>query len=79
MGRNSGYLALMAGIAGGAEVVVIPEVETPPEQVASELSRAYLIGKPHALGIVAEGAVYGADELAAYFKENKASSASTCA
>jgi 6-phosphofructokinase 1 len=73
MGRNSGYLALMAGIAGGAEVVVIPEVETPPEQVAAELGRAYLIGKPHALGIVAEGAVYGADELAAYFKENKAS------
>ncbi len=73
MGRNSGYLALMAGIAGGAEVVVIPEFETPPEQVAAELGRAYMIGKPHALGIVAEGAVYGADELAAYFKENKAS------
>ena len=73
MGRNSGYLALMAGIAGGAEVVVIPEIETTPEQVAADLGQAYLIGKSHALGVVAEGAQLGADELAAYFKENKAS------
>jgi 6-phosphofructokinase 1 len=73
MGRNSGYLALMAGIAGGAEVVVIPEIETPPEQVAVELGRAYDLGKPHALVVVAEGAVYAADKMAAYFKENKAS------
>ena len=32
MGRKCGYLALMAGIAGGAEVVVIPEIEPTPEQ-----------------------------------------------
>ena len=31
MGRNCGYLALIAGITGGAEVIVIPEVETSPE------------------------------------------------
>ena len=35
MGRECGYLALMAGIAGGAELSVIPEVETDPEEVAS--------------------------------------------
>src|SRR5512133_1056014 len=34
MGRDSGYLALMAGIAGGAEMVVIPEVKTTPDEVA---------------------------------------------
>jgi 6-phosphofructokinase 1 len=34
MGRDCGYLALMASIAGGAEMVVIPEVETTPETVA---------------------------------------------
>jgi 6-phosphofructokinase 1 len=37
MGRDCGYLALMAGIAGGAEAIVIPEVETDPEDLAKEL------------------------------------------
>jgi 6-phosphofructokinase 1 len=72
MGRNCGYLALMAGIAGGAEIVVIPEVETPPEKVAQDIADAYERGKPHALAVVAEGARYPAAELAAYFKEHGA-------
>jgi 6-phosphofructokinase 1 len=45
MGRNCGYLALIAGITGGAEVIVIPEVETNPEEVAAELRGAYERGK----------------------------------
>ena len=72
MGRKCGYLALMAGIAGGAEVVVIPEIETTPEHVAEELSRAYERGKAHALGVIAEGAHYNAEALAAYFREHEA-------
>ena len=72
MGRKCGYLALMAAIAGGAEIVIIPEVETTPEQVATELARAYTLGKAHALGVVAEGATRDAHSLAAYFKEHKA-------
>ncbi len=72
MGRQCGYLALMAGIAGGAEVVVIPEIETTPEQVAEDLSRAYVRGKAHALAVVAEGARYNAAALAAYFREHEA-------
>src|SRR5512138_2876062 len=60
MGRDCGYLALMSGIAGGAEVIVIPEFETDPEQVASAIRRSYERGKPHALGVVAEGAKYNA-------------------
>ncbi len=56
MGRECGYLALMAGIAGGAEAVIIPEVETDPEAVATELRAAYERGKSHALVVVAEGA-----------------------
>ena len=39
MGRNCGYLALMAGIAGGAESVVIPEAEVEPEVIAHESRR----------------------------------------
>lgn len=72
MGRNCGYLALMAGIAGGAEVVVIPETETTPEQVAQELRSAYERGKAHALAVVAEGAKYDAETLALYFREHRA-------
>lgn len=70
MGRDCGYLALMAGIAGGAEAVIIPEVETDPEAVANEIRSAYERGKNHALVVVAEGAEYNATRLASYFNEN---------
>jgi 6-phosphofructokinase 1 len=70
MGRNCGYLALMAGIAGGTEAIVIPEVETNPEAVADELRSAYERGQAHALVVVAEGAQYNAAALADYFKEH---------
>ncbi len=73
MGRDSGYLALMTGIAGGAECIIIPEVETDPEAVASEIRSAYERGKAHALIVVAEGAKYNAPELARYFAENRES------
>jgi 6-phosphofructokinase 1 len=72
MGRDCGYLALMAGIAGGAEVVVIPEIELTPEDVAQQLARAYEMGKAHAIAVVAEGAQHNAEALAAYFKEHEA-------
>ena len=72
MGRGSGYLALMTGIAGGAEVIVIPEVETTPEQVAEQLAAAYERGKIHAIAVVAEGARYNAEALIAYFREHEA-------
>ncbi|HZB43942.1 MAG TPA: ATP-dependent 6-phosphofructokinase [Pyrinomonadaceae bacterium] len=70
MGRDCGYIALMAAIAGGAEAVVIPEVETDPEEVAAELRTAYERGKAHAIVVVAEGARYNAEGLSRYFKEN---------
>lgn len=71
MGRECGYLALMAGIAGGAEAVIIPEMEVDPEDVAAELCSAYERGKPHALVVVAEGAKYNAERMAHYFAENR--------
>jgi 6-phosphofructokinase 1 len=71
MGRECGYLALMAGIAGGAEVTLIPEFETDPEEVAKELRSAYERGKPHALVVVAEGARYNAVRLDEYFHQNR--------
>ena len=70
MGRKSGHLALVAGIAGGCEVIVIPEIETDPETIARQLRAAYERGKRHALAIVAEGANYDADELTRFFGEH---------
>lgn len=72
MGRKCGYLALMTAIAGGAEVVVVPEIETTPEQVSQGLRAAYERGKAHALVVVAEGAKYNAEALVSYFKEHSA-------
>jgi 6-phosphofructokinase 1 len=71
MGRNCGYIALVAGIAGGAEYVVIPEVETDPEALAKELRAAYERGKSHAMVVVAEGAKYNAEALAHYFQQHR--------
>jgi 6-phosphofructokinase 1 len=71
MGRNCGYLALMAALAGGAEAVEIPERETDPEALAKILEEAYARGKPHALVVVAEGAKYNAEALLKYFRENR--------
>lgn len=71
MGRNCGYLALMSGIAGGAEMVVIPEVETNPEEIADVLREAYEKGKAHAIVVVAEGAKYNAEKLDEFFKQHR--------
>ncbi|MDA8348679.1 MAG: ATP-dependent 6-phosphofructokinase [Pseudomonadota bacterium] len=70
MGRACGYLALMAGIAGGAEAIVIPEAEQSPEQVALAIQDAYRRGKSHAIVVIAEGAKHNADALARHFTEH---------
>jgi len=45
MGRNCGYLALMVGLAGGAEAIVIPERELPPERIAEQIQAAHERGQ----------------------------------
>ena len=70
MGRNCGYLALASGIAGGAEAIVLPEVETDPESVAREIRASYDRGKSHAIIVVAEGARYNGDQIAHYFEQH---------
>ncbi|MDQ7819661.1 MAG: 6-phosphofructokinase [Armatimonadota bacterium] len=71
MGRQCGYLALMTALAGGAESVVIPEVEIHPEQIVEDLRLAAQRGKAHALVVVAEGAAYNAERLIRYFHEHR--------
>jgi 6-phosphofructokinase 1 len=46
MGRDCGYIALMAGIAGGAEVIALPEQEIAPAQVAERLRAAHRRARP---------------------------------
>ena len=56
--------------AGGAEAIVLPEVEVVPEQLAERIQDVYERGKPHAIVVVAEGAKYNAEGLCKYFREH---------
>ena len=73
MGRNCGYIALMSGIAGGAEVIALPESELEPAEVAERLRAAYRRGKTHALAVIAEGAKCGVHELMEYYGAHRKS------
>ncbi|MFW6104899.1 MAG: 6-phosphofructokinase [Candidatus Bipolaricaulota bacterium] len=65
MGRNSGYIALMGGLSGGAEVILIPEVEYDLKEVAKEIYQGYKRGKQHMIVVVAEG-IYDEGSAAHY-------------
>ena len=71
MGRHCGYLAVQAGIVTGAEMVIIPEVETPFEEVAAAVDDAYKRGKAHCIIVVAEGSKQNAAEIARQVQEMK--------
>ncbi len=64
MGRGSGYLAMMAGIVCGAEMVLVPEVSVTLQDVADTIEDAYRRGKNHAIIIIAEGANFRTTDLA---------------
>ena len=67
MGRDCGYLAMMAGLAGGAEVISTPENEVPATEIAIRLRAAYERGKTHAIVVIAEGVKENAQKILAYF------------
>jgi 6-phosphofructokinase 1 len=71
MGRHSGYLAMASGIAGGAELVLCPEVDVPFEEICQTIEDAYIRGKSHCLIVVAEGWQSGAHELANRLRERQ--------
>jgi 6-phosphofructokinase 1 len=56
MGRNVGWLAVMAGIAGGADEILIPEVHFTMGGVCKKLQNRYHAGKKFSLVVIAEGA-----------------------
>lgn len=55
MGRNSGWLALTAGIAGGAEDILIPERELSYKSTAKKIKDGFNRGKAHGIVLLAEG------------------------
>lgn len=57
MGHKAGWLALGAGVAGGADVILIPEIPYNIEIVAESIIRRKNAGKPFSIVAVAEGAV----------------------
>ena len=63
MGRNCGDLTLFAGIAGGAEAIVVPEMPFDKEALIRTILEGKVKGKLHNIVLVAEG-VGGAEELA---------------
>lgn len=71
MGRDCGYLAMMAGLAGGAEVISTPEYEVPASEIAARLLAAYERGKTHAIVVIAEGVKENATKILAHFERDK--------
>jgi 6-phosphofructokinase 1 len=55
MGRDSGYIAVQSGIAGGAELVMVPEVLTPISEVVETLKQGWSRSKSSSIIVVAEG------------------------
>ncbi|MCX6684119.1 MAG: ATP-dependent 6-phosphofructokinase [Methanoregula sp.] len=56
MGRNVGWIAVAAGIAGGADAILIPEVQFTMEGVCNKLRARYDAGKKFSIVVIAEGA-----------------------
>lgn len=54
MGRDAGHIALSAGIAGGADVILIPEVTYSLDKIADKIKSIYATGRNFALVVVAE-------------------------
>jgi 6-phosphofructokinase 1 len=78
MGRSSGYVAMISGIAGGAENIVVPESPTDIETLVKRLREGQVRGKKSSIIVVAEGDDVGrASALAAQvaerseFKDNR--------
>jgi 6-phosphofructokinase 1 len=55
MGRNTGWIAVMSGIAGGADVILIPEQPITVEDACDELKRRHDRGKDFSIVVVSEG------------------------
>lgn len=72
MGRHCGDIALHAGLAAGAEAILVPEVPYNMDEIADRMRENFENGKRHSIVIVAEGVGKGED-VAAALKERHSS------
>lgn len=56
MGRNAGWIALYAGVAGGGDIILIPEIPYDLDKIIKKLEERSKIGKRFSIIVVAEGA-----------------------
>lgn len=68
MGRDCGEIALAAGLAGGAESILVPEIEPDLDELIEKINRGIERGKLHSVIVVAEG-VYSSMQLRDYIEE----------
>jgi phosphofructokinase-like protein len=75
MGRHTGWIAVMSGIAGGADVILIPEQPITVEDACEELRRRHERGKDFSIVVVSEGyeLTYASGETRAVAEEARAS------
>ena len=69
MGRNCGDIALWSGVAGAADIILVPECNLPWEEATHQLVTNKLKGKLTSIVIIAEGAGK-AEEFASYVREH---------
>lgn len=76
MGRRSGWIALKAGLAGGAEAILVPEIPFDLDDLTYKIESGLARGKKHSIVVVAEG-VMKAHELAEAMSERMGFHANT--
>jgi 6-phosphofructokinase 1 len=64
MGRHTGWIAVMSGIAGGADVILIPELPISLDEACDDIRRRHERGKDFSIVVVSEGyELEGADDM----------------
>lgn len=58
MGRHAGWIAIEAGLAGGADVILIPEIPIDIDEVCAQIKKRHGRGKTFSIVVVAEGAEF---------------------
>ena len=62
MGRHSGWIALHAGLAGGADMILIPEQKYTVDEIVQTIQKRHSRGKDFSIVVVAEGVMLQAEE-----------------
>ena len=69
MGRHAGWIALYSGIAGGADIILIPELKMDLDEICDILKKRHARGKRFSIVVVAEGATFKEGQVVTQEKE----------